>query len=113
MIDPGAAEGTPQVVPLTLPYLDALSSVRLYLPKDLRPPDARRLALKVPSSPSPFCLVSLGRPGLGRGVWGAGETAVRVCLQMGVMRWRQTRLRGLMRLPFTLSIIEPFALTLV
>jgi hypothetical protein len=44
-------EGTPQVVALTLPDLDALSSVRLYLPKDLRPVDARRLALKVPTLP--------------------------------------------------------------
>eukprot|EP00884_Botryococcus_braunii_P015661 jgi/Botrbrau1/2779/Bobra.0164s0056.1 len=46
MVDPGVAEGTPQVLPLTLPNLDVLSSIRLFLPKDLRPPDARRLALK-------------------------------------------------------------------
>ena len=34
-------------MPLQLHELDCLSSVRIYIPKDLRPPDARQLALKV------------------------------------------------------------------
>ncbi len=39
--------GTTAVVPVQLHELDCLSSVRIYIPKDLRPPDARQLALKV------------------------------------------------------------------
>lgn len=41
--------GTAAVVPVQLHELDALSSVRIYIPKDLRPPDARQMALKVSS----------------------------------------------------------------
>ena len=41
------SEGVPFVVPVALQEVDALSSVRIYIPKDLRPPDARTLALKV------------------------------------------------------------------
>lgn len=39
--------GQAAVVPVQLQELDCLSSVRIYIPKDLRPPDARQLALKV------------------------------------------------------------------
>ena len=39
--------GTAAVVPMQLQELDCLSSVRIYIPKDMRPPDARQLALKV------------------------------------------------------------------
>ena len=35
------------MVPVQLQELDCLSSVRIYIPKDLRPPDARQMALKV------------------------------------------------------------------
>lgn len=52
--------GTPQVVPLHLDEVDALSSVRIYIPKDLRQPDARTLGLKVLSAAAPtYSLVSL------------------------------------------------------
>ena len=37
----------PLVVPVPLSQLAALSSVRIYVPRDLRPPDARALAIKV------------------------------------------------------------------
>ena len=40
------AAGVAAVVPVALGELDALSSVRVYMPQDLRPPDARALALK-------------------------------------------------------------------
>lgn len=40
-------QGVPYVVPVQLQELDALSSVRIYIPKDLRSTDARTLALKV------------------------------------------------------------------
>lgn len=36
------------MVPVALSELAAFSSVRIYIPKDLRPPGARTLALKVP-----------------------------------------------------------------
>ena len=39
--------GQAAVVPVQLQELDCLSSVRIYIPKDLRPPDAREMALKV------------------------------------------------------------------
>ncbi len=39
--------GSGAVVPVQLQELDCLSSVRIYIPKDLRPPDARQMALKV------------------------------------------------------------------
>lgn len=39
--------GVAAVVPVSLSELAAFSSVRIYIPKDLRPPDARSLALKV------------------------------------------------------------------
>ena len=39
--------GSPQVVPDKLEELEALSSVRIYLSKDLRQPDARALGIKV------------------------------------------------------------------
>ena len=39
--------GQAAVVPVQLQELDCLSSVRIYIPKDLRPPDARQMALKV------------------------------------------------------------------
>ena len=39
--------GIAQVVPIKLDEVDAVSSVRIYIPKDLRQPDARALALKV------------------------------------------------------------------
>ena len=51
--DPGSAA----VIPVQLQELDCLSSVRIYIPKDLRPPDARQLALKV--EPSPCCPSSI------------------------------------------------------
>ncbi|CAL8466224.1 g5760 [Coccomyxa elongata] len=38
--------GVAAVVPVALSELAAFSSVRIYIPKDLRPPDARTLALK-------------------------------------------------------------------
>ena len=38
--------GVACVVPVQLGELAAFSSVRIYVPKDLRPPDARTLALK-------------------------------------------------------------------
>ena len=41
------ASGSPQVVPIHLDEIDALSSVRIYIPKDLRQADARALGLKV------------------------------------------------------------------
>jgi len=41
--DPGSAA----VVPVQLQEIYCLSSVRIYIPKDLRPPDARQMALKV------------------------------------------------------------------
>ncbi len=41
--DPGLAA----VVPVQLQEIDSLSSVRIYIPKDLRPPDARQMTLKV------------------------------------------------------------------
>ena len=44
---PADASGTPQVVPIHLDEIDALSSVRIYIPKDLRQADARALGLKV------------------------------------------------------------------
>ncbi|KAK9840731.1 hypothetical protein WJX81_000998 [Elliptochloris bilobata] len=40
------AEGVPLVVPAPLGEIDALSALRIHLPQDLRPPDARALALK-------------------------------------------------------------------
>ncbi len=43
------ASGVPCVVPVQLTELAAFSSVRIYIPRDLRPPDARALALKVSS----------------------------------------------------------------
>ena len=46
--------GTPQVVPIQLDEVDALSSVRIYIPKDLRQPDARILGLKVLSAAAPM-----------------------------------------------------------
>ncbi len=45
---PADESGVPQVVPIQLDEVDALSSVRIYIPKDLRQPDARVLGLKVP-----------------------------------------------------------------
>ena len=47
--DPGSAA----VIPVQLQELDCLSSVRIYIPKDLRPPDARQMALKVHLHPGP------------------------------------------------------------
>jgi len=44
---PADASGSPQVVPIQLDEIDALSSVRIYIPKDLRQADARALGLKV------------------------------------------------------------------
>jgi hypothetical protein len=44
------AAGVAAVVPVALEELDALSSVRVYMPQDLRPPDARALALKARSA---------------------------------------------------------------
>jgi len=44
---PADASGSPQVVPIHLDEIDALSSVRIYIPKDLRQADARALGLKV------------------------------------------------------------------
>ena len=41
------AGGVAAVVPVALSELAGFSSVRIYIPKDLRPPDARTLALKV------------------------------------------------------------------
>lgn len=41
------SSGVACVVPVQLDELAAFSSVRIYVPKDLRPPDARSLALKV------------------------------------------------------------------
>ena len=58
---PADASGSPQVVPIHLDEIDALSSVRIYIPKDLRSADARALGLKVlpeivSSSFPVFCL---------------------------------------------------------
>lgn len=39
--------GVPQVVPIQLSEVEALSSVRIYIAKDLRQPDSRALGLKV------------------------------------------------------------------
>ena len=44
---PAAGQGVPQVVPCQLPELAALSSVRIYISKDLRPLESRQLGLKV------------------------------------------------------------------
>ena len=44
---PATGQGVPQVVPCQLSELAALSSVRIYISKDLRPLDSRQLALKV------------------------------------------------------------------
>lgn len=41
------SSGVACVVPVQLDELAAFSSVRIYVPNDLRPPDARSLALKV------------------------------------------------------------------
>lgn len=42
---PLEAEGSAEVVGVPLAYLDALSSVRIYLPKDLRTAHSRKTAL--------------------------------------------------------------------
>ena len=42
-------QGVPQVVPIQLSEIEALSSVRIYIAKDLRQPDSRALGLKVTS----------------------------------------------------------------
>lgn len=39
--------GTPLVVPIALSEVVALSSIRVYIPKDLRTPEARALGIKV------------------------------------------------------------------
>ena len=44
---PAAGQGVPQVVPCQLSELAALSSVRIYISKDLRPLESRQLGLKV------------------------------------------------------------------
>ena len=44
--------GSGAVVPVQLQELDCLSSVRIYIPKDLRPPDTRQMALKVAQHPA-------------------------------------------------------------
>ena len=44
---PADENGVAQVVPVQLQEIDALSSVRIYISKDLRQPDARALGLKV------------------------------------------------------------------
>ena len=44
---PAAGQGVPQVVPCRLSESAALSSVRIYISKDLRPLESRQLTLKV------------------------------------------------------------------
>lgn len=44
---PASGQGVPQVVPCQLSELAALSSVRIYISKDLRPLESRQLGLKV------------------------------------------------------------------
>ena len=39
------------MVPVRLEEVEALSSVRIYIPKDLRPPEARALGIKVTEAP--------------------------------------------------------------
>jgi len=55
---PADASGSPQVVPIHLDEIDALSSVRIYIPKDLRQADARALGLKVLPSIFLSCFLS-------------------------------------------------------
>ena len=50
--------GGPQVVPIQLEEVEALSSVRIYIPKDLRQADARALGLKV-GGPHPPLIATL------------------------------------------------------
>ena len=47
-----SAEGVPLVVPGPLGEVGALSALRIHLPQDLRPPDARALAVKARLSSS-------------------------------------------------------------
>ncbi len=56
---PADASGSPQVVPMHLDEIDALSSVRIYIPKDLRQADARALGLKVLPSIFLSCFLSV------------------------------------------------------
>ena len=44
---PSDEDGTPCIVPVHLHELDTVSSMRIYIPKDLRQPDARALGIKV------------------------------------------------------------------
>ena len=44
---PPTLAGTPLVVPVALTEVVALSSIRVYIPKDLRTPEARALGIKV------------------------------------------------------------------
>ncbi len=41
------APGAPLVVPVVLTEVDQLSSVRIYIPRDLRQPEARAVVVKV------------------------------------------------------------------
>lgn len=55
---PASGQGVPQVVPCQLSELAALSSVRIYISKDLRPLESRQLGLKVRVlTPSFGCLM--------------------------------------------------------
>ena len=47
---PATGQGLPQVVPCQLSELAALSSVRIYISKDLRPLESRQLGVKVGGS---------------------------------------------------------------
>ena len=49
-------EGVPLVVPIALEEVTALSSLRVYIPKDLRTPEARTLGVKV----RPLLMMPLG-----------------------------------------------------
>lgn len=48
---PSDEEGVPSVVPVRLEEVEGLSSVRIYIPKDLRQPEARALGIKVTRPP--------------------------------------------------------------
>jgi hypothetical protein len=48
---PSNLDGTPAIFPITLDEIDALSSVRIYIPKDLRTQESRGLGIKVGATP--------------------------------------------------------------
>ncbi|GMH32302.1 hypothetical protein BSKO_00136 [Bryopsis sp. KO-2023] len=46
MVAAGGIEGDPEVIGVPLQYIDGLSKVRMYMPKDLRPSKARKTAMQ-------------------------------------------------------------------